>query len=93
MCRVMVRAMLSFIQENGIVVNKLKPAIDVVTGAMGITYNLITLTKDNLIDIMYQFNTDVWDIFKNVNLADAESWLNKIDLTKVIQNYSLGSFA
>ncbi len=39
---------------------------------------------------MYQFNTDVWDIFKNVNLADAESWLNKIDLTKVIQNYSLG---
>ena len=84
------QAMLSFIQENGIVVNKLKPAIDVVTGADGITYNLITLTKDNLIDIMYQFNTDVWDIFKNVNLADAESWLNKIDLTKVIQNYSLG---
>ncbi len=84
------QAMLSFIQENGIVVNKLKPAIDVVTGADGITYNLITLTKDNLIDIMYQFNTDAWDIFKNVNLADAESWLNKIDLTKVIQNYSLG---
>ncbi|MCL0132743.1 hypothetical protein M2T35_28285, partial [Klebsiella pneumoniae] len=39
---------------------------------------------------MYQFNTDAWETFKNVNLADAACWLNKIDITKVIQNYSLG---
>lgn len=84
------QAMLSFIQENGITVSKLKPVIDVVTGTDGITYNIIAITKDNLVDIMYQFNTDAWDAFKNVNFADAASWLNTIDLTKVIQNYSLG---
>ncbi len=85
------QAMLSFIQGNGIAVSKLKPVIDVVQDAnTGITYNLITITKDNLVDIMYQFNTSAWEAFKNVDLANAESWLNTIDLTKVIQNYSLG---
>lgn len=84
------QAMLSFVQQNGISVSKLKPVIDVVTGADGITYNLIAITKDNLVDIMYQFNTDTWEAFKNVNLADAASWLNAIDVTKVIQDYSLG---
>lgn len=84
------QAILSFVQENGIAVSKLKPTIDLVTGADGIAHNVIMLTKENLIDIMYQFNTGAWDAFKNVNLADAESWLNTIDLTKVIQNYSLG---
>lgn len=84
------QAILSFIQENGLAVNKLKPVIDLVTDADGLTRNVITITKDNLVDIMYQFNTSAWDAFKNVNLADAESWLNTIDITKVIQNYSLG---
>lgn len=84
------QAMLSFVQENGIMVSKLKPVIDVVNGVDGITYNMIAITKDNLVDIMYQFNTDAWETFKNVNLADAACWLNKIDITKVIQNYSLG---
>ena len=45
-------------------VSKLKPVIDVVNGVDGITYNMIAITKDNLVDIMYQFNTDAWETFK-----------------------------
>lgn len=79
------QAMLSFMMENNINVSKFKPVIDVVTADSGITYNAIALTKDNLVDIMYQFNTSSWAAFK-----DTADWLGKIDTTKIIQNFSLG---
>ena len=79
------QAILSFVQENKISVNTLKPVIDVVTADNGISYNVIQITKNNLVDLMYQFNTDNWELFR-----DAATWLASIDPIKVIQNSSLG---
>ena len=84
------QAMLSFIQENAINVSSLNPGVTRLTDDAGIIYNIITISKENLIDIMYQFNTESWELFKNVNISDTASWLNSIDLTAVIQKFSLG---
>lgn len=79
------QAILSFMTENMINVNKFKPVIDVITADNGITYNAIAITKENLVDIMYQFNTTSWSVFK-----DTASWIGNLDATQIIQNYSLG---
>ncbi len=77
------QAILSFIQENKISVSNLTPFIDVISDG-GIAYNTIEITKNNLVDLMYQFNTDNWELFR-----DTSTWLAAVDPAKIIQNFSL----
>lgn len=86
------QAILYFIKENSIAVNKINDFI-VTNVDPAASKIVIDISEKHLVDIMYQFNTYNWEIFKNVgNLAEgAVSWLSQIDaeaIGGVLSSYS-----
>lgn len=77
------QAILSFIQQQGITVNKLGDMINTVAGT-GISE--IVISEQHLVDIMYQFNTSSWEVFQNT-----AEWMSKIDIPAVLENYKIAN--
>lgn len=77
------QAILYFIHENGITVSNLSDYIETVSGS---NIGEIVISEKHLVDIMYQFNTYHWDVFKNTS-----EWLLNVDAAAVISNYKLAN--
>ncbi len=75
------QAILSFIQQNKLNVTGLN---DMVTSVAGTGLSEIVISEKYLVDILYQFNTNSWEIFQNTS-----EWISKIDIPSVLETYKV----